>query len=85
MTPQNEVGQSWRARWLAAQEAIEKSEPLFTVSVLFGTGGVIMARAAWDHDIFGVVISAACFYVLGPVLAKWRHKRKQQDIGPSSK
>jgi hypothetical protein len=75
MTASNEYGQSWRAGWAAAREAGEKRDPLFTIFVIFGVGAALVARAAWEHEIFGIIFSAVTCFLFGPLLASWRHKR----------
>jgi Flp pilus assembly protein TadB len=84
MTPQNEVLEAYKVGKQTAREAIEKSEPFFTIAVAFGVGAGLVARAAWEHDIFGIVIIAVVFFVLVPLVATWRRRRSSRQTEAGS-
>jgi hypothetical protein len=84
MTPQHEVWEARKVGKQAAREAIEKYEPVFTIAVAFGVGAGMVGRAAWEHDIFGIVIDAVVFFVLVPLFATWRRRRSSRQTEAGS-
>jgi hypothetical protein len=84
MEKRSAIEQSSAAGRMAAREFIEKHQPFFSIAVLFCVGVVNLVRAAWQHDVFEMIVCTVLFLVAGPLFALWRYKGSRRSMKGAS-